>query len=191
MPGFQVDRAKLDSYMLELAVEAGCDLWRPAKVTKCDLNGVDGQAVNAVVDVDERSVTCRWVVDATGRALLLDVSSYYLGLVRASYRDPEHEFLNLPFGGLGGRLAASMMSFYNRRLVALAKRRWAKGCYGRRNAGWRELYDGFVPDARIWKQIWHGLRRWWKCEFINLGLMFVPSTPEPATRSSAATPAEA
>jgi hypothetical protein len=124
-------------------------------------------------------------------ALLLDVSSYYLGLVRASYRDPEHEFLNLPFGGLGGRLAASIMSFYNRRLVALAKRRWAKGCYGRRNAGWRELYDGFVPDARIRKQIWHGLRRWWKCELINLGLMFVSPTPEPAARSSAATPAEA
>ena len=37
------------------------------------------------------------------------------------------------------------------RLVALAKRRWAKGCYGRRNAGWRELYEGFVPDARIRK----------------------------------------
>jgi hypothetical protein len=84
-----------------------------------------------------------------------------------------------------------MMSFYNRRLVALAKRRWAKGCYGRRNAGWRELYDGFVPDARIRKQIWHGLRRWWKCELVNLGLMFVSATPEPATRSSAATPAEA
>jgi hypothetical protein len=45
-------------------------------------------------------------------ALLLDVSSYYLGLVKASYRDPEHEFLNLPFGGLGGRRAASMMKFY-------------------------------------------------------------------------------
>src|SRR5438034_1279519 len=33
LPGFQVDRAKLDSHMLELAVQAGCELWRPAKVT--------------------------------------------------------------------------------------------------------------------------------------------------------------
>ena len=405
LPGFQVDRAKLDSHMLKLAVEAGCDLWRPAKVTKCELNNRDGQTVNAVVDHSERSITCRWIVDATGRAtmlarklghlrpnnehpikavwarfgdvkqwdsyewrerfpeyanrvhtsrewatnhlfgrgwwvwiiplqggdvsagivydnrifklregpslgqrlhahilsnpvgreifgaarviegdvhalsmlayhsekvcdhgwatvgdaagfidplyspgldfcsytsyyvadllarslageevadqiryynqqypityrfwfeslykdkyyymgdadlmsaaLLLDVSSYYLSLVRTAYRDPEHEFLNLPFGGLGGRFAAGMMKFYNRRLVALAQRRWATGYYGRRNSGWRELYDGFVPDARIRKQIWRGLRRWWKCELINLRLMLTVRAPVPASEASA------
>ena len=32
-------------------------------------------------------------------AFLLDVSSYYAGLVRRVYRDPEREFLNLPFSG--------------------------------------------------------------------------------------------
>jgi hypothetical protein len=104
-------------------------------------------------------------------ALLLDVSAYYIGLVRGVYRDPECEFLNLPFTGTGGRLARSAMSFYNRRLVALANRRWATGYYAKRNTGWRELYDGFVPDIRLRKQIWRGLRRWWKCELINLGLM--------------------
>jgi flavin-dependent dehydrogenase len=71
IPTFQVDRAKLDSHMLELAVEAGCDLWRPAKVTKCQLNGANGQTLNAVVDLNERRVVCRWVVDATGRATML------------------------------------------------------------------------------------------------------------------------
>src|SRR5213595_4023807 len=50
LPGFQVDRAKLDSHMLELAVEAGCDLWRPAKVRQVELNGADGQALIAEVD---------------------------------------------------------------------------------------------------------------------------------------------
>lgn len=30
-----------------------------------------------------------------------------------------------------------------------------------------ELYDGFVPDVRLWKQIFKGLRRWWKCELFN------------------------
>ena len=405
LPGFQVDRAKLDSHMLDLAVKAGCDLWRPAKVTKCELNKANGQTVNAVVDLDERSVACRWVVDATGRAtmlarklghfrpnnehpinavwarfsgvkqwdsyewrerfpdyanrcrtsrewatnhlfgrgwwvwiiplqggdvsagivydnrifklpegaslgqrlhahilsnpvgreifgaariiegdvhalsmlpyhaekvcdqgwaavgdatgfidplyspgldfcsytsyyvadllarslagedvadrirhynqqypityrywfeslykdkyyymgdaelmsaaLLLDVSSYYIGLVRAAYRDPEREFLNLPFNGLGGRIARAAMAFYNRRLVALAKRRWATGYYGRRNAGWSELYDGFVPDARLRKQIWNGLRRWWKCELINLRLMLAARAAVPASEASA------
>jgi flavin-dependent dehydrogenase len=109
--------------------------------------------------------------DLMSAALLLDVSSYYIGLVRAAYRDPECAFLNLPFSGVGGSLARSLMSFYNRRLVALAKRRWATGYYGKRNAGWSELYDGFVPDVRLRKQISRGLRRWWKCELINLGLM--------------------
>ena len=37
IPGYQVDRSKLDSHMLNLAVAAGCDLWRPAKVTKVEL----------------------------------------------------------------------------------------------------------------------------------------------------------
>ena len=112
-------------------------------------------------------------------ALLLDVSSYYIGLVRAVYHDAEREFLNLPFTAVGGRLARNVISFYNRRLVALAKRRWATGYYGKRNAGWRELYDGFVPDIRLRKQISRGLRRWWKCELINLALMLRrPATPK-------------
>ena len=118
-------------------------------------------------------------------ALLLDVSSYYIGLVRAAYRDPEREFLNLPFNGLGGRIARAAMAFYNRRLVALAKRRWATGYYGRRNAGWSELYDGFVPDARLRKQIWNGLRRWWNCELINLRLMLAARAAVPASEASA------
>src|SRR5438874_4942958 len=71
LPGFQVDRAKLDSHMLDLAVKAGCDLWRPGKVTKCELNKANGQIVNAVVDLSERSVSCGWVVDATGRTTML------------------------------------------------------------------------------------------------------------------------
>ncbi len=410
LPGFQVDRAKLDSHMLDLAVQAGCDLWRPAKVASCELNGSAGQSVSAVVDGDERSARCRWVVDATGRAtmlarklghfrpntehpinavwarftgvkqwegyesrerfpdyakscytsrewatnhlmgrgwwvwiiplqggdvsagivydsrifklpegpslsqrlhahilghpvgreifgaariiegdvhalsnltyhsekvcgngwaavgdatgfidplyspgldfcsytsfyvadllakslagqdvaeqlayyneqypvtyrrwfeslykdkyyymgdaelmsaaLLLDVSSYYLGLVRAAYRDPECQFLNLPFTGRGGRIAATLMSFYGRRLVTLANRRWAAGVYGKRNNGWRELYDGFVPDTRIRKQIWKGLRRWWKCELVNLWLMLTPKARVTSGEPSATAPAE-
>ena len=71
LPAFQVDRAKLDSHMLNLAVHAGCDLWRPAKVTKFELNGASGQEINAVVDNGgERTVRAHWIVDATGRATM-------------------------------------------------------------------------------------------------------------------------
>jgi hypothetical protein len=77
------------------------------------------------------------------------------------------------------------MNFYSRRLVALANRRWATGYYGKRNAGWRELYDGFVPDNRIRKQLLRGLLRWWKCELINLALMLRRRIVSSATGPSA------
>ena len=87
---------------------------------------------------------------------------------------PEREFLHLPFEGKAGQLFAEMMKFYNRRLVTLAKRRLATGCYGRRNAGWRELYDGFVPDRRVGKLIRKGLFHWWRAELTNLRLILTP-----------------
>src|SRR5437762_7969250 len=36
LPTFQVDRSTLDQHMLEVAMEAGCDLRRPAKVTSIE-----------------------------------------------------------------------------------------------------------------------------------------------------------
>jgi flavin-dependent dehydrogenase len=119
-------------------------------------------------------------------ALLLDVGTYFIGLVIPVYKDPEREFLHLPFEGTPGRLFAEMMKFYNRRLVTLAKRRLAKGCYGRRNAGWRELYDGFVPDRRVAKLIRKGLFHWWRAELTNLRLIFAPDL-QPRTASHPAT----
>jgi flavin-dependent dehydrogenase len=403
--GFQVDRAKLDTHLLELAVQAGCDLWRPAKVRQVDLNGANGQMIVADVDATQRTLRCRWVIDASGRAailsrklghfrqntehpinavwarftgvkdwdsyewrekfpayanacrtgrgwatnhlfgpgwwcwiiplrggdvsagivydnrlfklpdgpslgerlhahilanpigreifgqarfiegdvhalsmlaywsekvcgdgwalvgdaagfidplyspgldfcsytsyfvadllgralagedvaerlshyneqypvmyrywfetlykdkyyymgdaelmsaaLLLDVSSYYFGLVIKAYHDTERAFLDLPFHGRGGQVFGEVMKFYNRRLVALAKRRIATGCFGQENAGWRELYDGFVPDSRILKFLRKGLFRWWRAELTNLKLMFVSPAESAATHKSA------
>src|SRR5947209_20000912 len=62
IPTFQVDRAKLDSHMLELAVQTGCHLWRPSKVVDCELNNGKGQRVNVVVVRSDLSATCRWLV---------------------------------------------------------------------------------------------------------------------------------
>jgi len=124
-------------------------------------------------------------------AFLLDVASYYFGLVIRAYRDPERAFLELPFQGRTGGIAARVMRFYNRRLVALAKRRLATGRFGRHNSGWRELNDGFAPDFRVTKLLRKGLFRWWKAELTNLRLMFVSPTTTPAKESSAVTPARA
>src|SRR5678815_169232 len=37
LPTFQVDRSTLDQHLLEMALEAGCELARPAKVTGIEL----------------------------------------------------------------------------------------------------------------------------------------------------------
>ena len=124
-------------------------------------------------------------------ALLLDVGSYLVGLVSPLYRNPEREFLRLPFEGVPGRVVGRMMKFYNRRLVILAKRRLAAGCYGNANAGWRELYDGFVPDARVRKLIRKGLFRWWKAELKNLALLLRPNARRVAVIRPANTATEA
>jgi len=124
-------------------------------------------------------------------AFLLDVASYYFGLVIPAYRNPEKAFLELPFQGRPGWIAGGMIRFYNRRLVALAKRRLATGHFAKRNSGWRELYDGFVPDFRVTKLLRKGLFRWWKAELTNLRLMFTTSARAAAKQSSAVRPAQA
>jgi flavin-dependent dehydrogenase len=411
LPTFQVDRAKLDTHLLDLAMQAGCEVWKPARVTRCDLNGSQGQSLGVKVDGTEREVRCRWVVDATGRAsflarklghfrqntehpinavwarftgvkdwdsyewrerfpayaaatrtgrawatnhlmgqgwwcwiiplkggdysaglvydsrifnlpegpnlserlqqqirvhpvgreifrdakvvehdtraysalpyyseqvcgkgwaiagdaagfidplyspgldlcayttsivsdlvaralggkdiaeqrrcyneqfvatyrswfealfkdkyfytgeadlmsaaLLLDVSNYYFGLVRPIYANPERSFLQLPFEGRPGRFFAAMMKFYNRRLSALGRNRIAHGVGGAANAGWRELYDGFVPDIRLHKLIRKGLLRWWKAELLNLRFLFAARKPMPRSTVPGATAVEA
>jgi len=70
LPGFQLDRAKLDSHLLDRAAQAGCELWRPGNVTRFDLNDGHRQKVNVVVNDGERTATCRWIIDATGRAAM-------------------------------------------------------------------------------------------------------------------------
>ncbi len=408
LPTFQVDRSKLDAHLLELAANAGCEVWKPAKVTRCDLGGAGGQSLGVLLHGEEREVRCRWVVDATGRAsflarklghfrqntehpinavwarfdgvkdwdsydwrekfpgyavaartgrswatnhlmgqgwwcwiiplkggdysaglvydsrifqlaeganlgerlhqhilahpvgreifrdakvvehdtraysalpyyaaqvcgegwaiagdaasfidplyspgldlcayttsvvsdlvarslggeetskrrdyynqqfliayrdwfetlykdkyfymgeadlmsaaLLLDVGTYFIGLVRPIYANPERSFLQLPFEGMPGRIFAGMMKFYNRRLSALGRNRIAHGACGARNCGWRELYDGFVPDIRLHKLIRKGLLRWWKAELLNLRFLFArrkAPVPVVATQTAA------
>src|SRR5437762_9847926 len=68
LSGFQVDRATLDSHMLEQEVKAGCHLLRPAKGIALQLDGSEGQTVDDGVADENRTVRTRWVVDASGRA---------------------------------------------------------------------------------------------------------------------------
>jgi flavin-dependent dehydrogenase len=80
-PSFQLDRAKLDTHLLELAVREGSELWRPAKVTGWTLGGEEtppahaGSGPNTLTvqkgDGSTATVSCRWLIDATGRQAML------------------------------------------------------------------------------------------------------------------------
>jgi flavin-dependent dehydrogenase len=129
--------------------------------------------------------------DLMSAALLLDIGTYFIGLVRPVYANPERAFLELPFEGIPGRLFAAMMKFYNRRLSMLAKNRIAHGACATRNSGWRELYDGFVPDFRLQKLIRKGLFRWWKAELLNLRFWFASRKRAQGAAAPAAATVEA
>lgn len=70
MPSFQVDRQVLDQHVLALAVEAGAELLRPAKVVSVETSP-SRQEVRVEAGDGPRTLTARWVVDASGRAALL------------------------------------------------------------------------------------------------------------------------
>ena len=72
-PSFQLDRSKLDEHLLKTAHEEGTELWRPAKVTAWTLGeGAGANSLTAVkADGTTATVSCRWLVDATGRQAML------------------------------------------------------------------------------------------------------------------------
>jgi len=106
-------------------------------------------------------------------AFLLDIGMYFAGPVRLVHAKLEEEFALYPYAGAPGRIAASFMRCYNRRLVRLAKQRWERGTYGRANTG-RRLFvkGGFATDSSIGKVISKGARAWWGAE---LGRTLSPS----------------
>jgi flavin-dependent dehydrogenase len=72
VPSFQLDRAKLDEHLLEVAAGEGAEVWRPARLTGFQLNGESGNTVTVEkADGSRVSVHCKWLVDATGRHAML------------------------------------------------------------------------------------------------------------------------
>lgn len=74
LPGFQLDRAKLDEHVLRTAVQAGAELWRPAKVLEVSLPEENGGAESLItVEREGKTVDVRagWLVDASGRSAVI------------------------------------------------------------------------------------------------------------------------
>lgn len=70
LPSFQLDRPTLDNHLLDLAREADIQVWRPAKVKTVDI-GWPQSILRVEKDGESRSLTTRWLVDASGRQSFL------------------------------------------------------------------------------------------------------------------------
>lgn len=73
LPTFQLDRALLDEHLLKEACGFGCELMRPATIKTITLS--EDQAPHALEITPKeglvRTVTTRWIIDASGKAALL------------------------------------------------------------------------------------------------------------------------
>ncbi len=70
-PTFQLDREILDQHLLELAVEAGCELLRPATVKDFELGGAGRNTVTLKHAGETRRLIAGWIADCSGRAALV------------------------------------------------------------------------------------------------------------------------
>jgi hypothetical protein len=122
-------------------------------------------------------------------AFLHDIASYHLGPVRQVYSNPATQFDFFPFDGVPGKVVAKLMTFFNRRLVVLAKKKIAAGVYGDRNANWRLLVGGFLPDGTSGKLLmqafWRLLRLEVRCAFLRKGGRDATPVEEPPLKAPA------
>jgi flavin-dependent dehydrogenase len=77
-PSYQIDRGKFENGLAHRVREAGVDLIDGCRVGSVHL-GSDSHAVSLSRPGESKNISCRWLVDATGRASLLKKK---LGLVR-------------------------------------------------------------------------------------------------------------
>ncbi|HEY3053769.1 MAG TPA: NAD(P)/FAD-dependent oxidoreductase [Thermoanaerobaculia bacterium] len=70
VPAFQLRRDALDEYLLVTAVAEGAELLRPAKARDVEV-GEFSNTLTIEIGDETREVTCRWLLDATGRVNFL------------------------------------------------------------------------------------------------------------------------
>jgi len=83
VPAFQLRRDTLDEYLLTTAVAEGAEILRPAKARDVEVGEFSNRLTIEAGD-ETREITCRWLLDATGKAAFLGRK---LGLID---RNDEH-----------------------------------------------------------------------------------------------------
>ncbi|MBV6498648.1 MAG: hypothetical protein CJBNEKGG_00876 [Prosthecobacter sp.] len=110
-------------------------------------------------------------------SFIMDLGTYFVGPVRLVYDSPDYEWTRLPYDGPAGNLFAKFMTFYNRRLVAMAKKRLAKGTYGAWNTGMDlTLGQSYSPNFSAFMFLRWGVRLWIMAE---LRTLFSRARPKP------------
>jgi flavin-dependent dehydrogenase len=71
VPSYQLDRAVLDTEVLRRAQELGAEVWRPATVGPVRLQAGQRQSLEVKYKNEARTISARWVVDASGVGTLL------------------------------------------------------------------------------------------------------------------------
>jgi flavin-dependent dehydrogenase len=71
VPAFQLRRDVLDQHILDLAVAEGATLFRPARVRDVTVAGEYDNTVVLDKDGETMTLSCRWLLDATGRLTFL------------------------------------------------------------------------------------------------------------------------
>lgn len=102
-------------------------------------------------------------------SFIMDLGTYFIGPVRLVYTDPKHEWTRLPYDGTIGYGFAKFMAFYNRRLVAMANKRWDKGIYGTWNTGMDlTLTQSYSPNFSALMFLRWGIGLWLIAEWRTL-----------------------
>jgi flavin-dependent dehydrogenase len=87
LPTFQLDRAVLDEHLLKEACGHGCELLRPATIKTINLSEDEASHTLEIAPQEGqmRTVTARWIIDASGKAAML---AKKLGMLRSA--EDEH-----------------------------------------------------------------------------------------------------
>jgi flavin-dependent dehydrogenase len=106
--------------------------------------------------------------DTLTAAFLMDTAVYYITMVYPLYKWGSHRLQRPPYYNPKSRFVFPLIRFYQRRLIAIAKRRHALGVYGSRNAGRRVSLPGFSLGIGTAVMAGKGLLRWLGAELRNL-----------------------
>ena len=128
--------------------------------------------------------------DLMHAAFLMDIAAYFIGPVRAVYADADKEYSTMPYNGTGGAIFARFMSFYNRRLETIARKRLTAGTYGKNNLMHRHLVRvPYEPNLKAVRHLFKGMKVWLKLEAETMFIRPVEALPEVMAKPEKTVPA--